>query len=194
MPELQFYAAREDIVTLLEFVYGETDCRVFEAYSEYDRALREFGSIAELDSVFTLGTDNFHRGLVTHLSLWSPATGGGPTIERFELSVPGHTHRHTVGGSDVMELQLGGVGPKGISPSRFAHTARPRAEAVRDGHAVPSLAEVDWDELERLSRRIRTRIRRLATAKWGSRRMRPVRPILPHAERLWHQGLDLARN
>ena len=46
MPELQFYAARQDIVTLLEFVYGETDCRVFEAYSAPDSEPREFGSIA----------------------------------------------------------------------------------------------------------------------------------------------------
>jgi hypothetical protein len=30
---VSFFAARDDLVELIRFVYAETDCRVFEAYS-----------------------------------------------------------------------------------------------------------------------------------------------------------------
>jgi len=48
MASTQFFATSADVHELLEWLFRETDVRVFEAYSRINHDLREFRSMEEL--------------------------------------------------------------------------------------------------------------------------------------------------
>jgi hypothetical protein len=52
MANLDFYALGDDLRSLFRFVYAETDVVVYELASEFDRDVRQFASLAELEVVF----------------------------------------------------------------------------------------------------------------------------------------------
>jgi hypothetical protein len=185
---LDFYAAREDMLLLLGSVFDETDCHVYESHSEYDRELRRFKRVDELAAAFPLGTDDGGHGVAVTLQLWSPSAGGKLRFERIELRPrTGHNHRFEVAGWGLMQVYLGGVGPRGISASHFGHNSEKRARAWSDTYDdLGSPDDWDWVALMRVSRRLQYHIRsRLSDVKRGSR------PVLRHAEALWRSGVDL---
>ena len=55
MSNCDFYAVKDDLISLLDFINNETDCRVYESYSEYDKELREFQTTADLLKAFDVG-------------------------------------------------------------------------------------------------------------------------------------------
>jgi hypothetical protein len=184
MGQVTFYGVREDLLALLAFVFDETDCAIYEAYSEPDEDLREFRSAAELDAAFDVGTDPHGQGEYVNLALWSPSTGGRVEIRRFELKVPGHTHRHEAVGWGLFQLQLGGLSDRGITSSWFAHNTRTRAETWSDTYTDMEPPETwDWEAVERLGRRITYQLR----TKLAAERVRG-RAILHHAHHLRAAG------
>ena len=44
MPNCDFYAALEDHASLLDWLFHDGRCEVFESYSEFERPLAQFGS------------------------------------------------------------------------------------------------------------------------------------------------------
>jgi len=147
---LDFFAAEADQRAVLDFLFSSTDVRVFESYSEYDAALREFRSADELAAAFPLGTDPGGNGGVVLLMLWSPAVMRDLTIERFALDpahCDGHTFRHRIDGGGLMALDLGGVCGRVVTRSHFGHQSQVRARAweIDDG--------VNWEALKALSTR-----------------------------------------
>src|SRR2546428_10846032 len=48
MASIDFYALKDDIRLLVHFIFEQTDLRIFESYSEYDKELREFRSFDDL--------------------------------------------------------------------------------------------------------------------------------------------------
>jgi hypothetical protein len=85
MANLDFYAVREDLIDLLSFIYAETDCRLFESYSEFDKDLREFKSTEQLLSAYDLGCDPHGNGSAVLLTLWSPSVSSNVKVERISL-------------------------------------------------------------------------------------------------------------
>ena len=71
MASIDFYALKDDIRQLVYFIFEETDLRVFESYSEYDKELREFRSFDDLSGAFELGRDKHGHGFAVLLQLWS---------------------------------------------------------------------------------------------------------------------------
>jgi hypothetical protein len=182
MASLDFYALRDDMRALLEFLFGETDLRVFESYSEYDAELREFRSTDELTRTFDLGSDSHGDGTAVLLQMWSPSVMQRIDIERIELKVPGHTFRHRVAGVGLLQLYFGGRHQRVITDSHFGHwnEAGARQRAAGDPDTV------DWQALTRLSGRIQRHIRnRMAVGKLRAR------PILPAALTALRSGFML---
>jgi len=91
---VDFYAAKDDLLDLIRFLFGETDCRVYESFSHHDRDLREFRTVDEVAGAYPLGEDSHGHGTAALLSLWSPSAGGEPRVERIELSRPADSHRY----------------------------------------------------------------------------------------------------
>ena len=193
MANLDFYAVRADMLNLLQFIYAETDCRVFESYSEFDQNLREFTSAEQLLSAYDIGRDPHGNGHAALLQLWSPSVSSQVKIERIALipkKCDGHTFRFSVNGWGLMQLYLGGENERAISHSHFGHNSQKRAQAWETTliDQLGPVSEWDWDLLVKVSRKIQNHIRRrLAASKVDSR------PILREANRKLAEGYSIKK-
>ena len=186
MPQLEFFALREDQLAVLKFILTETDIQIFEHTSRPDSELRQFRTPEEVDNAYSLGIDEHGNGLAATLALWSP--GVMPQLETVRIDFDPKRVRHArfryeprAGG--LMQLYLGGQKELVITKSHFGYRSEKGARAWGVGEGV------DWDGLTRLGRRIQYRIRKMAVAKV------PGRPILPGAAKLWQEeGLLLKQS
>lgn len=180
MASLNFFAVREDHSAIIDFLFKETDARLFELYSEFDQELLEFRSFGELAAAYDVGIDT--RGSVL-LVLWSPSVMTKLEIKKIELKpkrADGAKLRHTIEGFAIIALYLGGIRDNAIVKSEYFHNSPERARkwGYRSG--------VDWEALKKLSNKIQYQIRnRMAVAKL------PGRPILPAAFDLVKAGYTL---
>ncbi len=180
MASLDFFAARDDQIAIVEFIWAETDFRIFETASRFGEPLREFRSVADIDAVARVGVCDRGDGLVHALQMWSPSVTKKLEIERIKLdpgACQGHTFRFNIRGAGLVQLYLGGAGERLLTKSHIGHNSETRARnwGHEDG--------IDWSALEKLSARLRYHVgRRLAVAK------APGRPVLPAAYELVEQG------
>jgi len=183
MAQLKFFAARVDQQAVIDFLFGETDLRVFEASSAFGEQLREFHSFENVAAAFNVGIDEHGHGTAVTLALWSPAVMDALEIERVALDptkCQGSTFRYTMKGWGLIHLHLGGVHGRVITASYLGHNTERRARAWDHERGV------DWARLTQVSNRIQYHIRkRLAAA------MVPGRPILPEACELAKCGYAL---
>jgi hypothetical protein len=183
MANLDFFAVRQDHRQIIDFLFSETDFRIFELYSEFGQELREFTTYGELISAFEIGRDKHGHGYAVLLSLWSPSVMRSPHITRVRLDpkhCDGHTFRYTTGGWGAVQFYLGGRNQRVITKSHFGHFSErgARSRGYRSG--------VDWKAFSKLSNRVTYHIsRRLAVAKV------PGRPVLPAAYKLHLAGFEL---
>jgi hypothetical protein len=176
-----FFAAREDLLQFFHFVYAQTDCRVYEAYSRPDSPRREFQDCVSLEAISELGAPGLH------LALWSPAVGPIPPVRRIDFkpgAVPGHTHRFVTEGCGLITLLAGGVREQALEASQLGWWTE--ASALRQ--ALPELLphKVDWPRYSRLARQLRNQIERRLKAATASRK-----PVLPRAAEYARQGYTL---
>ncbi|MEK6703917.1 MAG: hypothetical protein AABZ53_16785 [Planctomycetota bacterium] len=176
---LNFFAAAEDQRELLDFLFQNTDIRMFEAYSRFDSELREFKDTSEVAEAFPIGTDPHGSGTAIFLELWSPTVVSRPDVRRITLKpgVCNGTFRYCVEGNGLMRLQLGRVHGRVLTRSHFGHQSQTRARKwnVDDG--------VNWETLFKLSSRIGYHVRKkLERAKVDGC------PILAHALELAQGG------
>lgn len=171
MAQTTFYAARSDEIDVLRFVFDETDCHVYEAFSRPDHDLRRFASLAELCDALEVGSDRPPHARMILLDLWSPATRGEATVRRYDLKVRDASFRYEVAGWGLFRLQLGGSGDGTIGDSWFSHNSEKRAHRL-GSEAYRHLASPDtwdWDAVMKLGRRVIYHVRnRLAVARAGS--------------------------
>jgi hypothetical protein len=176
MANLDFFAVRSDLKNVIDFVFANTDIRVFEAYSAFGQDLREFHSFDELEAKYEVGRDPHGNGFAVRLELWSPSVESGPQIRRIELDprrCQGHTFRYCLDGWSCIQLYLGGIHDRVITRSHYGHNSEVRARALGCRNRT-----VDWSVLKTLSRKIQYHIRgRLAVARV------PGRPILAEIQR-----------
>jgi len=185
---LHFYATSDDLRNLLQFVYTETDFRVFEAYSRVNHDLREFIDLTDFDR--ERPADASHGKL--HLDLISPSVSDGPEIIQFKLNESaGGGIRSRVQDPSAARIVEGGIRRdiegKPLYWTDFAHWSEKGARQ-RANYSDERLDQINWRELERLSRRLVRQIKvKVAVAKYHSR------PILPDAFRQMESGLNLWR-
>ena len=178
MPNCDFYAAGSDFKLVLDFVFSESNCRVFESYSPYGEQLAEFNSYLEIESRYNVGQC---RGSVSSVLLQLLPVGAGEVIiERINLEPQkcnGFKFRYCVNGWGLIQLYLGGISPTGLVHSHTNHNSEKRALAWETTYksTLGSVSYWSWPVIESTSRRINSFIRKVAVAKNGSR------PVLPQA-------------
>jgi hypothetical protein len=168
MANLDFYAVKEDLEELIEFLFSETDIVIFELSSQFECEARRFQSLSELEKVFRLG--EYRAG---YLQLWSPSVMKQPVIRRVNVTqVPGHSYRYAVEGAGLIQLYVNGIKDGVIHHTHYGHWNEAGARE-RSMHPADSC---DWVALRKLSGRIQRHIRgKLASAKLFAR------PILRNA-------------
>lgn len=170
MSNCDFYAVKDDMISLLDFIYDGTDCRVYESYSEYGKELREFKSTADLLNMFNLGQCKTWSEQVL-LQLYSTSAKGKFLIEKINLDpkkCEGHTVRYNVGGWGLIQLYLGGVfeAEKKIVHSHLGHNSETRAKKWESTYPnYGKTQDWDWKTLNATSRKITNHITKKLSGK-----------------------------
>lgn len=185
MARLAFFATKKDYLAILDFLFGSTDCCVYELDSEFEKPIRKFSTIAEVEQCFIPGRKSGSL-LPTHLRLWSPSAFSEPVIERISLkpeSCQGYKFRYVFRGPGSAVFHFGGISEREIEYSEYNHFDEPT------GQASPHNDGIDWPVFRKLSARIQYHIRgRLAVAKL------PGHCILPDAMEQAKEGCILLRH
>jgi hypothetical protein len=179
MPQVEFFAVRDDLIELFSRLFANTDIQIFEMYSECDQYLRRFRSTEEILTALPIGQDKYGNGKHYLLSLWSPSVTFEPEVKRvnFNGKVEGHTHRFTVQGRGLMQLYLGGVFENTITNSYFGHFSEKGAAkwGPVDG--------INWSASRKLSNKVQYLLREKLRAARA-----PGMPVLDGALEMHKQG------
>jgi hypothetical protein len=167
---LDFYAAGDDQLAVLEAVFTLDQFRVFEAYSEPDRGLREFHTPKEVPD----GPSG------RHLVLYALASGPEPPARRIDLhpgALGGATFRDRCEGWGLIQLHFGGlIGEQELQWSHTNHNTEKRAS--KWAGASPELDDPalwNWAAVTKASAMLNRVIRKMAVRTIGSH------PVLPQA-------------
>jgi hypothetical protein len=183
VPTIGFFAAREDLVALLDWLLVRERLRACEAYSELDSPLRHFRTPAEVATAFDMGNDRHGTGVAIHLALWSREVLPEPQPRRIDVKPArggGATFRFAAEGNGLIYLLLGGLHERVITRSTVSQNSETRAETWGVGEGV------DWEGANKLWARISYHLRkRASTAAAGSS------PVLPQALALVDEGYEL---
>ncbi len=186
MPNCDFYAVSADLFAVLDFVFSELPCRVFESYSQMGEKLREFNAAEEIEALDHFGEIS-GKGPSVLLELWATEASSNVRVEKIALDPGrsgGYTQRFKVTGWGLIQLQLGGNSPSGILHSHTNHNSEARAKKWQATcPEMGDLAEWDWSKVAAVSRKLNHHIRStLAVDKIGGR------PVLEYAAKLLESG------
>lgn len=185
MAQLDFFALRDDIESVIKYVFDETDCRVFEAYSRPGFELREFTSLTALPDSDYLDAN----GGRYFLRLISRSADCDPILREFTLTKTGQ-QRFKVEAPAMFQITQGdrlNTARDALSWSIYSHWNEAGAKE-RSYYSDDVLDAVDWRAMRRVSGRIYRFIKnRLAVAKVDHR------PVLPCAFSEIDNGLTLWR-
>jgi hypothetical protein len=187
MPNIDFYAAGPDFLQVLSYVFKQSACRVFESYSPPGEEIAEFKSIDDLSARYPIGVCRA-SGPSVLLRLVPPSASHQFSIRRISLQpelCDGHAFRYAVEGWGLINLNLGGIGPKGLVNSNSNHNTEARARKWLETHRELGPIEIwNWREIAAISSALNRFIRtKLATYKLGSH------PVLPDAAAAFAAGL-----
>jgi hypothetical protein len=188
MANLDFYGLKNDLLSLLSFIYDETDIIIFESYSEFDAELRSFTSLFELQSAFEIG--DAQKGQIL-LQLYSPSVMKMPKPRRIKSKIKEFSCRYSIEGVGLIQLYLGGLRDNVITESHYGHWSRAGAEQ----RSVLPTNDCDWASLIKISGRLQRFIRGFAVAKVNSRIILPeAMSEIKSGKRLqfFNQVLDIA--
>lgn len=189
MPNCDFYATPQDQAPLLDWLFAEGICKVFELSSQFDRPLKEFHSSTEVLSQFGRVYSNGALWHTVHLQLY--VIGAGPAFEprRVELNpnlCDGATFRYSAEGWGLVQLYLTAPTASGLNSSHTNHFKVKGAEKWAPLSPEKGAAELwDFKKIAAFSSRLNRQIKKLSVAKIGSR------VILPNALEIWQGGVPL---
>ena len=187
MPNCDFYATGSDLKQVIEFVFDELECRVYELSSAPDHELREFSSAGEVLSSEGFGVCK-GTAQSTYLQLWPRNAAGEVTIRKIVLdpkACSGATFRYQIGGWGLIQLYLGGINNNRVIHSHTNHNSEKRALSWASTYDdLGAVSAWNWKEVSRASSKLNRYIRKIAVSKISSR------PVLSEA----HHELQAGKN
>jgi hypothetical protein len=182
-----FYADKTDKLTVLDFIFNETDLQVFDLSSPYGQNICQYKSSTEIAAKFDLF--NGDKFAVT-FQLWSPQHNGEPIFSKVALDprrCNGHTFRYSTGGWGMIQLYFGGVRNGILSLSHIGHFSEKNAAKWEGINKLKgSTKGWEWKEVQATSKKLKQYIRsKVAVQKLGTL------DILPGASKLQEQGIEL---
>ncbi|SEL62365.1 hypothetical protein SAMN05216262_11565 [Colwellia chukchiensis] len=172
MPNCNFYAIDNDFVEILDFVFDEMGCRVFESYSAYETELVEFLSTKEVVEYYQLDEFSNCQNRSATLMLWPVKASLNVKVNRIELNPKkcrGATHRYRVDGWGLISLELKGINKAGLQYSHTNHNTEKRATAWEPNYSdvMGSPSEWDWKAVSSASRKLNNFIKKNSNKKVG---------------------------
>lgn len=182
-----FFAGESDKKTILNYIFNETDLKIFDLASPPGEKVREYHNIADITSFLDLTDETYNT---IHLQLWSPPFKGKPAFRRIELNprhCNGHTFRYATEGWGLIQLYLYGIKGDSLKHSHighFNHKGAAKQEGTNPG--ISKAALWDWKEIQKTSVNLKYMLdKRLSVERTGTYR------ILPRAKQLMEKGIKL---
>jgi hypothetical protein len=188
VPNCDFYATPDDHEPLLQWLFADGACHVYELASDWEQPLKQFETAGEVMRQFERRYPNGDPRQVL-LNLY--VMGAGPVFEPRRVALDpkacdGATFRYTSEGWGLVQLYLAAPRSDRLENSHTNHNSRKRAERWESLQAdEPGSAAWDFDRITAFSSRLNRQIRKRAVAKLGSR------SVLSGALQLWDRGIAL---
>jgi hypothetical protein len=184
MPNCDFYAINEDVIALGDFIFGNTDCKIYDTAYAPHVGPHCFMTTKELYEGYTRGFDG-RGGLFAHM--YSPAMRGELLVERNDTEANRGKPagwRYDVHGWGLIQLYLDGIHDCRIRVSHTNHNTEKRVLAREEVYKYRlGLASAwDWKAITAISSKINRFIRKISPSKSGSL------PIMPAAYKLVSEG------
>jgi hypothetical protein len=179
-----FFADKIDKIEILEYIFKETDLKIFDHSSDFDEPISEYKSVEEITSKFDL--TNGDKFAFT-FNLWSPKFKGNVFFEKILLNskyCEGHTFRYSTRGWGLIQLYFGGIKNNELNQSHIGHFNEKGALQWEDSNSINGLVNNwDWKEINKASRKLKYQIHsKMAIRKIGSF------GVLREADKLEKQG------
>lgn len=166
-----FYASAEDKIDVLNFIFNETDLRIFDSASLFDEEVCEYKNVDEIKTKFDL-QNSVNSNSIT-FQLWSPLFKAKPDFRKIILNpkyCKGHTFRYTTAGWELIQLYFKGIHQNALHRSHIGHFNRKGAlkwEGINKDNG--KVDDWDWEEIEKTSRKLKYHIHnKLAVKNLGS--------------------------
>lgn len=182
-----FFANKSDKIDLLDFIFKETDLKVFDLISPYGQEISEYKGTDEIISKFDL--ENGGKSSVT-FQLWAQRFGGDILFRKVDLNwkhCDGQTFRYSTEGWGLIQLYLGGQKDKVLFHSHIGHFNEKGALKWEDTNRFNGkVNKWNWKEVEQTSRKLKNQIHnKMAVRKIGRY------GVLPGAYKLGDYGIKL---
>jgi hypothetical protein len=189
MPNCDFYATPTDHRILLDWIFNEQTCQIYELASDWEQPLRIFTTTDQVLSQFERSYFTGKKWTSVHLQLY--VLGAGPKFEPRRVvlnpdACDGATFRYGADGWGLVQLYLQSVRDGRLDNSHTNHNSQKRAEtwaSTIDELGDP--ARWDFARINSFSARLNRQIKKQSVAKLGSR------SVLPGALKLWDAGVAL---
>lgn len=165
-----FFANKTDKLEILDFIFKETDLKIYDLGSPYGLEICEYNSVNDIDSKFDL--DNGDKFAMT-FQLWTPRHKGKPVFRKINLDPKhcnGHTFRYSTDGWGLIQLYFGGLKNNELNQSHIGHFTE--REALKNENITTFNGRVnswDWTEIQSTSRMLKNYIHnKLSIRKIGS--------------------------
>jgi hypothetical protein len=165
-----FFANKADKLEILDFIFNDTDLKIYDLSSPYGLEISEYKSVSEIDSKFDL--DNGDKFAAT-FQLWTPRHKGKPLFRKINLDPKHcneHTFRYSTDGWGLIQLYFGGLKNNELNQSHIGHFTE--REALKNENITIFNGRVDywdWTEIQSTSRMLKNYIyNKLSIRKIGS--------------------------
>ena len=175
MPNCNFYATDKDYQQILNFIFKELDCKVYQKYSEPNRDMVQFKNTAEVVKHYHL--DQFSspdgKAQTAHLVLWPIKASNNFKVTRQELNpkkYDGASFRQHAEGWGAIQVTLTGAGSKGLEMSSCNHSTQKRAKAweVKRKNDLGLASAWNWNVVDSAAGALSNFIKHRAETKNGA--------------------------
>ncbi len=182
-----FFAANSDKINLLNFIFKETDLKVFDLASPYGQEISEYKSTDEIMLKYGFESEISYP---VKFQLWTPRFGGKILFRKVVLNpkhCDGHTFCYSSDGWGLIQLYFEGQKDNLLLHSHIGHFNERGALKWEDSnHFNGRVEQWNWEEIERTSRQLKNHIHsKMSVQKIGGY------GILPGACELINEGLKL---
>ena len=154
-----FFADKEAKLRILEFIFNDTDLRIFDLSSLYGQEIYEYKSVDEIASKFDIiRGDKF----ALTFQLWTPRHKGEVLFRKIDLDPKycnGHTFRYATDGWGLIQLYFGGIKNREQHPSHVGHFDQDVALKWENTNIFRGkVGNWDWEEIQTTSRKLKYQI------------------------------------
>ena len=188
MPNCDFYGALEDHKLILDFLFEENECEIYELSSDFEKPLKQFFNSSEILKEFERHYINGKKINAVHLQLNVLGCGLEFVPRLVELNpskCDGFKFRYNADGYSLVQLYLEIADNNSLSNSHTNHNTQKRAEKwARSTKEKKEVASCDFNKITKFSSKLNRFIRKVSVGKLSSR------PVLPYAYELWQNGVN----